>query len=130
MRGRVTAKCSCGENCWYGFIGMGTNFAADENATRNISGYRGVSFWVTGDGKEYRVSFPQASISDFGYHGQTFVAPQGWTQITILFSEIRQEPWATPVGWTGTDIFGIQWQTVGQPHELIFLAIDELRFVQ
>jgi hypothetical protein len=123
MTGRVTTGYE------FGFVGMGTDFAEPRDP-RDVSGYRGVSFWVMGDGKEYRVSFPQKSIGDFGYRGRTFVAPQWWTQTTILFSDLSQEEWATPVAWSGTDVYGIQWQTVGQPHDSIFLAIDELRFVR
>jgi hypothetical protein len=119
MTGRVTTDFG------FGFVGMGTNFA-EPRAPQDISGYHRVSFWVKGDGKEYRISFPQASIGDFDYYGMRFVAPQGWTYITILFSELSQEGWGAPIPWTGTDIFGIQWQTVGQPHDSIFLAIDEL----
>ena len=122
MTGRVTTAYQ------YGFIGMGTNFA-EPRAPRDISGYRGISFWAKGDGKAYRISFPQASIQDFDYYGTVFVAPQGWTQVTILFADLRQGGFGAPVPWTGTDVFGIQWQTVGQPHNSIFLAVDELRFL-
>ena len=117
----------------YGFIGMGTNLGEGNNTAVDVSKYQGIEFCAKGDGKEYRVKLRSLAINDYNDYGYKFVAPSQWQCYQVRFGEMEPS-WQTntPVALNTAlaQVSSIQWQTVGQPHTSVELAVDDLKFLQ
>ena len=122
MRGQVTTDYR------YGYIGIGTTLDT-LGEPMDIRGYTAISFWMRGDGKQYRMRLESDAVQDYDYYGITFKAKSDrWRQVYIDFDDLRQEGWGKRVPWTGTDVENLSFQTVGQPHRSITLEIDNITF--
>lgn len=122
MAGTVTTDFKFG-----GFAGIGVELAKPPG--QDMSGYTGISFYAKGDGGQYRISVPTAAVKDHNEYGKEFVAPKAWTVIKIPFSQLAQNPnWGRKVAWTGKDITGVEFVTVGAPRATYVLQIDQVGF--
>jgi hypothetical protein len=115
----------------YGFIGMGTNLAQDNNSAIDLNQYQGIEFCAKGDGKEYRVKLRSLAIKDYNDYGYEFVAPAAWQCYKVLFNQMEQKSFGAkiPLDQALTKVIAIQWQTIGQPHESVDLAVDAIKFL-
>jgi hypothetical protein len=121
MSGTVTTDFQFG-----GFAGMGVEIAS--GAGKDLSGYTGVSFYAKGDAGKYRVSVPIAAVKDHNEYGKPFDAPKTWTLFRIPFSQLTQNSWGGKAAWTGKDITGVEFVTVGAPRSSYLLEIDQISF--
>ncbi len=117
----------------YGFVGMGTAFL-DPKGPIDLSSCGGISLWIKGDGKDYRIKITSSHpnfVSGEGdnHYGFAFTSGTDWTQLNISMSSLTQEPyWGSSVNLSdalsmATDM---QFQSVGQPHSDIDLWVDEI----
>lgn len=125
MKGKVTKTYE------YGFIGMGTNLSKDNKTGVDISKYKGIEFCAKGDGKEYRMQIASVAISDYDYYYYKFVAPATWTCYQISFDQMKQQGVGKPIPINEAlaQSTAILWDTVGQPHESVDLAVDDIKFM-
>jgi hypothetical protein len=123
----------------YGFVGVGVNLLAVNPAGGakipvDISGRTGIKFWHKGDGKQYRLKLPSQAaefilgVNDNPY-GRAFTTSGTWTLFEHPFTDFTQEAgWGTTVALltslAKTD--ALQFQTTGQPHASIDLAVDDI----
>jgi len=114
-----------------GFIGMGTDLRKPNNPV-DIREYNGIEFWMKGDGKTYWLKLRSAGTPDYDDYGYELVAPSEWTRIIIDFEDLHQEGWGKKADLDEvlSGVISITWQTVGQPHESIELAVDCIRFLK
>lgn len=130
MTGKVTKTYQ------YGFIGMGTNLGEGDNTAVDVSKYKGIEFCAKGDGQEYRVKLRSLAIKDSNDYGYNFTAPLQWQCYQVKFDKMAQEDWgkektvSVPQNEALAQTTAIQWQTVGQPHESVELALDDIKFLQ
>jgi licheninase len=111
-----------------GFIGIGFDLQKPKGI-RDISAYEGIRFYATGDGKRYQVRIHCSSTSDWDDFRYVFAAPiNEWKLFEVPFSQFSQEGWGAPARWTGRNAISVVWQTVGQPHRSIQLAVDDIAF--
>jgi hypothetical protein len=139
MTGTVTSTYT------YGFVGMGNSFINPKGPVDLMCGGAaiGVTFWTKGDGRNYKMKFGSsnpmflAGVSD-NYYEATFNAPTTWTQITVPFTSMTQEPyWGTVLPVTSvadslTLATSIQWQSFGADvignNASVSLAVDQIIF--
>jgi len=121
--GTVTTKYQ------YGFGGVGYDFDADDKTkTLDITGYKGIHFWMKGDGKAYSISVKSPSANkDFCYYTYQIETSADWTEYTIDFSKFHQPSWgaATSRKSSFSTATGIQFQTIGQPIDKFEFYFDE-----
>jgi hypothetical protein len=109
-----------------GFAGMGVHVNR-EGKGQDMSTYSGLSFYCKGDGGKYRVSVMSAAVKDHNEFGKEFTAARTWTLVKIPFSELAQvQGWGTKVQWTGKDVRGVEFTTVGAPRQTYNLEIDQI----
>ncbi len=85
------------------FAGLGLPLGPvgkDRNiGTSDLSGYRGIQFWVKGNGKHYMLRIESNLVSDFNLHHYPFEAGREWTLVRVPFSELKQWEWGGRVPW-------------------------------
>ena len=115
-----------------GFLGMGMDLNPNNNQSRDLSEYDAVEFWSRGDGKIYRFKIHSHATSDYDDYGYNFTTSSEWQRHIIPMSSLAQEGYGKPVALEEalSTALKIQWQTVGQPHESIDLAIDNIRLLK
>ena len=117
-----------GTNPYIMFAGAATRFA-DDNTLSDVTSYTGIKFWAKGDGNTYRIDLPAAAVTDYMFHYAPFTPPTGeWREYKIAFADLKQAPYGKKVAWTGTDIQGVQFFTVGGPIARFVLQVDEIEF--
>jgi len=122
LMGRVTTDFQFG----FAGIAMGLN---REGRGQVMTRFTGIRFYARGDGDVYQAQVLCAAVKDHNEFGKEFVAPKEWTLITVPFSQLVQSPfWGQPVQWTGKDVRGIAFQTVGAPRHAYVLEVDEISF--
>lgn len=131
--GKITTKYK------WGYIGMGTDLKCPE-APVDLSPFKGIRFYVKGDGKMYRFMIHSQATKDFDDFGYNFTAPQSWTQIKILFKDMTQQGWGKPARWEKSEgeasisaaekSLCLIWETLGQPHDRVELAVDNIAFIK
>jgi hypothetical protein len=122
MTGTVTTDFQVG-----GFAGMGVEIAP--GAGKDLSAYTGISFYAKGDAGRYRVSVPIVVVKDHNEYGKEFDAPTTWRLLRIPFSQLAQNPhWGRKVPWTGKDVTGVEFVTVGAPRSRYVLDVDQIGF--
>ncbi len=125
----LSGSVQVGQNPYVMFSLAATRFWRDEEVLYDLSGFKGISFWAMGDGNTYRVDLPTASITDYMYYGFAFAPPAGeWHEYKIPFRGFKQMPYGAKVPWTGSDVEGIHFVTVGGPLENFSLHIDNVSF--
>jgi|GEM_PF-3845668 len=114
-----------------GFLGMGTDLK-NPNKPVDIRQYDGIEFWARGDGKPYRMKFRATATSDYDDYGYNFEPGDQWQHYTIDFSQLKQEGWGQQANLDRalSGVISVTWQTVGQPHATIDLAVDNIRFLK
>lgn len=117
------------DNPFVMFAGVASRFGGSEELAYDVSGYTGVKFWAKGDGNTYRIDLPAAAVTDYMFHYYPFTPPAGeWKEYKIPFKGLKQQPYGKIVRWTGTDVVGMQFFTVGGPLESFSLQVDEIEF--
>lgn len=111
-----------------GYIGIGMDLNNSNQNPRDLTQYDAISFWAKGDGKPYRFKIYSAKTPDYDDYGYNFTPTQQWKHFVIDFSELEQEGWGTPVDRQTAlrKALKIQWQTIGQPHNSVRLAVDNI----
>jgi hypothetical protein len=110
------------------FAGAGSRFDGGKTIY-DVTSYTGIKFWAKGDGNTYRIDLPAAAVTDFMFHSFSFTPPTGeWKEYKIPFNGFKQMPFGKKVQWTGTDIQGAQFFTVGGPIDKFLLQVDEIEF--
>jgi sialate O-acetylesterase len=81
-------------------------FALDSSPV-DLSSYRGIRFWVRGDGS-FHVRTLQPSITDVDDYGTTSLlqATPDWKPVVVLFIDLRQEGWGVTKGFTPQALTG------------------------
>jgi hypothetical protein len=124
----ITGSVVAGSNPYVMFAGAGSRFDGGKTLY-DVTSYTGVKFWARGDGNTYRIDLPAAAVTDFMFHSFSFTPPaDAWKQYTVPFTGFKQMPFGKKVTWTGTDLQGIQFFTVGGPIEKFSLKVDEIEF--
>ncbi len=125
---KIEGSVIVGTNPYIMFAGAATRFEG-EKALYDATSFTGIKFWAKGDGNTYRVDLPAACVTDYMFHYAPFTPPTGeWKEYKIPFADLKQMPYGKRVAWTGTDVQGIQFFTVGGPIEKFSLQVDEIEF--
>jgi hypothetical protein len=117
------------DNPFVMFSGLASRFGGDSLLAYDVSEFTGVHFWARGDGNTYRIELPSAAIKDYMYYSFPFTPPTDeWKEYRIPFKGFKQQPYGKKVPWTGTDIIGVHFFTVGGPLESFELQVDQIEF--
>lgn len=120
LTGKVTTKFQ------YGYVGM-TADGGSASAEALKKG-KGITFKVTGDGKQYRVRVETTDVRDFDYYGFVFTAPQGKeVEVTVPYSSLKQEGWGAKKNFNPANASKVSFQTVGQPHASVDFTVIDLK---
>jgi hypothetical protein len=111
----------------WGFVGIGLDLQKPRGI-RDISKYKGIRFYAKGDGKKYQVRIHCVCTPDWDDFRYVFKAPGEWRLFEVPFSGCCQEGWGVRARWTARDAMSVVWQTVGQPHSSVQLALDDIAF--
>jgi hypothetical protein len=125
--GTLILKGSVTDQFQYGFIGVGI-IMTSELKNRLIFG-TGIKFKVKGDGKSYRCKMESRKVSDYDHFGYVFRTSDEETLVEIPYTKLSQEGWGAPVQFNPKDVFQISFQTIGQPHESIYLEIKDMEII-
>jgi endoglucanase len=122
------------------YAGVGFNFI-DPKGQYDASAYKGVSFWAKvgpGSTTKVRLKVPDVDTDPdgkvcsecFNDFGKDLELTTAWTQITILFADMKQmKNWGRPQleSIEPKKLYGMQWQvnTPGAPYDL---WIDDVQF--
>ncbi|MBN1698102.1 MAG: CIA30 family protein [Spirochaetales bacterium] len=126
-KGRLVLEGVVTTDLAWGFIGCGIDL--DDEGKKRLSEGSGIRFMVRGDNKEYRLRLPVKSVKDYNYHGYVFRAPAEETAVSVLYSDLKQEDWGHAVGFDPDGIFQISFQTVGQPHDHVYMEVTGLEVI-
>ena len=125
---KIIGSVILGSNPYVMFAGAGSRFDGGKTLY-DVTSFTGIKFWAKGDGNTYRIDLPAAAVTDFMFHSFSFTPPTGeWKEYKIPFNGFKQMPFGKKVQWTGTDLQGIQFFTVGGPIEKFLLQVDEIEF--
>ena len=125
---KIEGSVVAGKNPYIMFAGTATRFEA-EKAMYDVTGFTGIKFWAKGDGNTYRIDLPCEAVTDYMFHYAPFTPPAGeWKEYKIAFADLKQMPYGKKVAWTGTDVLGLQFFTVGGPIPNFSLQVDEIEF--
>ncbi len=126
FRGKVTSKITDA------YLGMGMDLNPNNNHSRDLSEYDAIEFWSKGDGKIYHFKINSQATPDYDDYGYKFKTSSEWQHHIILFSSLTQEGFKNPTSLEEvlSTALKIQWQTVGQPHDSVELAIDNIRLLK
>ncbi len=125
---KIEGSVIVGTNPYIMFAGAASRFQA-EKSLYDVSSFTGIKFWAKGDGNTYRIDLPAVAVTDYMFHYAPFTPPTGeWKEYKIPFADLKQMPYGKKVAWTGTDIQGVQFFTVGGPIEKFSLQVDEIEF--
>ena len=116
-----------------GFVGVGTGTNANSGTGIgiNLTTATGIRFWIKGTNNPISVKLvPGTTVNDGNNHySYTITAPTTWTQVTLFFSDFRQEVgWGTTVTLAAVkgNLAAFHWQTVGQPWASIDISLDQV----
>ena len=125
---KIAGSVVLGSNPYVMFAGAGSRFEGGK-VIYDVTSYTGIRFWGKGDGNTYRIDLPAAAVTDYMFHSFSFTPPTGeWKEYKIPFIGFKQMPFGKKVQWTGTDLLGVQFFTVGGPIEKFSLQVDEIEF--
>lgn len=117
------------DNPFIMFSGVASRFGGNEPLYYDVTTFTGIHFWARGDGNTYSIQLPMGAIKDYMYYSFAFTPPEGeWKEYKVPFKGFKQQPYGKKVPWTGTDIMGVQFFTVGGPLESFALQVDEIEF--
>jgi hypothetical protein len=107
--GKVTAKFQ------YGYAGN-VIIPDDETLARLQNGAEKIKLRISGDGKEYRLSFDTENVKDGNTFGRIITFPKRYEDMVIPVASLKQDPgWGTKVEFDRKLIKNLKIQTVGQP---------------
>jgi hypothetical protein len=117
-----------------GWAGMSRTLDQPGQPFVNVSRYRALTFFAKGDGKSYRVSIITDSIKRLNstdFHQFVFTPPPEGRQFVIPLTAFSQQGFDTTklVHFTGEDVTGISWSSVGDPLDSINLFVEKIGFV-
>ena len=117
-----------------GWAGMSRTLDQPGQPFVNVSRYRALTFFAKGDGKSYRVSIITDSIKRLNstdFHQFVFTPPPEGRQFVIPLAAFSQQGSDSSklIHFTGEDVTGISWSSVGDPLDSINLSIDKIGFV-
>ena len=121
LKGKVTTQYQ------YGFIGGGLEVNSDIKEL--LLAAKGIKFKIKGDGKSYRCRLESKKVKDFDHFGFIFKTTEEETEITILYANLSQEGWGKSVTFDQIDVFQISFQTVGQPHDSVYLEVYDMEII-
>jgi len=123
MTGEVTTKSKSA------FIGMGTNLNKAGTPV-DISQYKGIEFCAKGDGQNYVLKLRSLANTDYDDYAFTFIAPTDWKCYQMPFTDAKQKGFgkSVPLNTALAQVTSLQWQTIGQPHKSVSMAIDDIKF--
>jgi len=125
---KIAGSVVLDSNPYVMFAGAGNRFDGGKTIY-DVTSFTGVKFWAKGDGNTYRIDLPAAAVTDFMFHSFSFTPPTGeWKEYKIPFNGFKQMPFGKKVTWTGTDVQGVQFFTVGGPIAKFSLQVDEIEF--
>lgn len=125
---KITGSVVLASNPYVMFAGAGSRFEGGK-VIYDVTSYTGIKFWGKGDGNTYRIDLPAAAVTDYMFHSFSFTPPTGeWKEYNIPFIGFKQMPFGKKVQWTGTDLQGVHFFTVGGPIEKFSLQVDEIEF--
>jgi hypothetical protein len=81
----------------------------------DVSGYKGISFWIRGKGFGVKFHLVCPEVQDFDYH--TYLVPSTtteWKQVVIPFADLKQEGWGQKKNLDLKHITKIEFQTASQ----------------
>ncbi len=115
-----------------GFVGMGIDLNPSNTQPRNLSEYDAIEFWAKGDGKTYRMKIHSLATGDYDDYSYDFTTSPNWQRYIVEFDSLKQEGWGKQVerNQALSQAVKIQWQTIGQPHASIELAVDNIRLLK
>lgn len=126
---KITGSVIAGTNPFIMFAGAATRFYTDKQMLFDVSELTGIKFLTKGDGNTYRIELPCAEVTDYMFHSFAFSPPTDeWREYRVPFKGFKQMPYGKKVTWTGTDVQGIHFMTVGGPIERFTLYVDEIEF--
>ena len=106
------------------FAGAGVRI---DNNGRDLSGYKGLRFYMRGDGGTYRVSVPSAVVKNHNEFGKEVVAGKAWRLVSIPFAQLAQGNYGPRVKWTGRDVRGVEITANGSPRSFS-VEVDQISF--
>ena len=114
-----------------GYLGMGTDLDRPNDPV-DLRRFDGIEFWARGDGRQYRLKLRSIATRDYDDYGYTFAATDVWSQHIVGFDALAQEGWGEPVDRDDAlaAVISVTWQTIGQPHSSVELAVDDIRFLE
>lgn len=125
---KITGSVIMGTNPYVMFAGAANRFDGGKTVY-DVTSFTGIKFWAKGDGNTYRIDLACAAVTDHMFHSFSFTPPTGeWKEFKVPFVGFKQMPFGKKVPWTGTDVQGIQFFTVGGPIEKYSLQVDEIEF--
>jgi hypothetical protein len=125
---KLEGAVNTGVNPYVMFAGAASRFEG-EKTIYDVTSYTGIKFWAKGDGNTYRIDLPAVAVTDYMFHYAPFTPPTGeWKEYKIAFAALKQAPYGKKVAWTGTDVQGVQFFTVGGPIAKFTLQVDEIEF--
>ncbi|MBN2441340.1 MAG: CIA30 family protein [Spirochaetales bacterium] len=126
--GKLILKGSVTTQFQYGFIGAG--FLMTEDFKKLLIVTQGIKFTAKGDGKSYRCRFDSRKVTDYDHFGYVFQTTEGEEkEIVILYDQLSQEGWGKAVTFHPKDVNQISFQTIGQPHENVYLEVSDLEII-
>jgi hypothetical protein len=123
LKGKITTTSKTG------YIGMGMSFQKDVEPI-DISQFKGVEFCAKGEeGRKYLLRLRSQAITNYNDYSFTFVTTPEWKCHQIPFTDMKQtgSEQLVPLPQALAQATTILWQTVGQPHNSVELAIDDVR---
>jgi hypothetical protein len=111
----------------WGFLAI--EVKADEANRKLLSKARGVSFRLSGDGKEYWCFLIMTSVKDNDWYRVRVKADPAFRTVTVLYKDLKQEGWGKPVPFDRNAITGISFQTIGQPLESVSIKAAEIEII-
>ncbi|NNM53846.1 MAG: hypothetical protein HKM05_03890 [Spirochaetales bacterium] len=98
----------------YGFAGL--ILTPTKGQLKSIQSDSGVKFMVIGDGQVYRFRAETSDVKDFDFYGYVVHTTAGVPiQITIPYSDLKQDSWGKAVSFDPHHIKQLSFQTMGQP---------------
>jgi hypothetical protein len=80
---------------------------ASGGAAVDVSQFKGIEFWVKGNGKTYTLMLDSSSVQDYCYYRKEFKATATWSKVFLKFSDFTQPLWGKPLPLKVTDLTNI-----------------------
>jgi hypothetical protein len=95
----------------------------------DLRAYKGISFYIKGNGGPVRVQLLKGSVKDFAHFSAELNASRSWTKVNLSFKDFKQPAWATQVPAVFDDVEKIAFMAGAIGADFDF-QIDDLTLVQ